>query len=173
MDYIRIGLVAKPQGIRGEIKVLSLSDSLERFLDLEYVFVEEKGEYIRYNVKGARLGDECAFLLLEKIYTRDEAEAVRGKYLCVDREHAIKLPEGRYFIFDLIGCRVLTDTGRLLGHITEVLQPGANDVYVVENEAREEVLIPAVKSFVLDVNIQEKIVTVKEDMLQEVAVYED
>ena len=173
MEYIRIGIASKPQGIRGEIKVQSLSDSLERFLDLEYVFVEEKNAYIRYNVKGARLGDDCAFLLLEKIYTRDEAETLRGKYLCVDREHAVKLPEGRYFIFDLIDCRVVTDTGHVLGEIAEVMQPGANDVYVVKNDAQEEILIPAVKSFVLDVNIREKTVTVKEDMLQEVAVYEN
>ena len=173
MEYIRIGIAAKPQGIRGEIKVLSLSDSLERFLDLKYVFVEEKNTYLKYNVKGARLGDDCAFLLLEKIYTRDEAELIRGKYLCVDREHAIKLPEGRYFIFDLIGCCVVTDTGHALGRITEVLQPGANDVYVVKNDMQEELLIPAVKSFVLDVNIHKKTVTVQEDMLQEVAVYEN
>ncbi len=172
MDYIRIGMVAKPQGIRGEIKVTSLSDRLERFLDLQYVFVEEKGTYAKYNVKGSRLGDACAFLFLEKIYTRDEAEALRGKYLCVDREHAIQLPEGRYFIFDLIGCRVITDTGNDLGIITEVLQPGANDVYVVQGNG-QEILIPAVKSFVLNIDIQSKMITVNEAMLQEVAVYED
>ncbi len=172
MDYIRIGMVAKPQGIRGEIKVTSLSDRLERFLDLQYVFVEEKGTYTKYNVKGSRLGDACAFLFLEKIYTRDEAEALRGKYLCVDREHAIQLPEGRYFIFDLIGCRVITDTGNDLGIITEVLQPGANDVYVVQGNG-QEILIPAVKSFVLNIDIQSKMITVNEAMLQEVAVYED
>ncbi len=172
MDYIRIGIVAKPQGIRGEIKVNNLSDTLERFLELEYVFVEDKGNYIRYNVKGTRLGDECAFLFLEKIYDRDAAEALRNKYICVDREHAIKLPEGRYFIFDLIGCTVKTDEGAVLGKVEEVMQPGANDVYVVKN-GKDEILIPAVKSFVLDIDIEKKLITVKGDMLQEVAVYED
>ncbi len=172
MDYVRIGLVAKPQGIRGEIKVNSLSDRLERFLELKYVFVEDKGKYLKYNVKGTRLGDGCAFLFLEKIYTRDEAEALRNKYICVDRQNAIKLPEGRYFIFDLIGCNVVTDTGEELGKLTEVMQPGANDVYVVQGK-NGEVLIPVVDSFVLDVNIDKKLITVKGDMLQEVAVYED
>lgn len=172
MDYIRIGIVAKPQGIRGEIKVNNLSDYLERFLELEYIFVEDKGNYIRYNVKGTRLGDECAFLFLEKIYDRDAAEALRNKYICVDREHAIKLPEGRYFIFDLIGCTVITDDGKELGKVDEVMQPGANDVYVVKND-KDEILIPAVKSFVLDIDIEKKLITVKGDMLQEVAVYED
>ncbi len=172
MDYIRIGIVAKPQGIRGEIKVNNLSDTLERFLELEYVFVEDKGNYTRYNVKGTRLGDECAFLFLEKIYDRDAAEALRNKYICVDREHAIKLPEGRYFIFDLIGCTVITDEGVTLGKVDEVMQPGANDVYVVKN-GKDEILIPAVKSFVLDIDIEKKLITVKGDMLQEVAVYED
>lgn len=172
MDYIRIGIVAKPQGIRGEIKVNNLSDTLERFLELEYIFVEDKGNYVRYNVKGTRLGDECAFLFLEKIYDRDAAEGLRNKYICVDREHAIKLPEGRYFIFDLIGCTVVTDENVVLGKVTEVMQPGANDVYVVEN-GKDEILIPAVKSFVLDIDIDKKLIKVKGDMLQEVAVYED
>ncbi len=172
MDYIRIGLVLKPQGIRGEIKVSCLSDRLDRFMDLDYVFVEDKGKYTRYNVKGARLGDDCAFLFLEKIYDRDAAESLRNKYICVDREHAIKLPEGRYFIFDLVGCTVITDTGTVLGTLDEVMQPGANDVYVVKN-GKDEILIPAVKSFVLDIDVENKKITVKGDMLQEVAVYED
>jgi 16S rRNA processing protein RimM len=172
MDYIRIGLVLKPQGIRGEIKISCLSDRLDRFLELDHVFVEDKGKYTRYNVKGARLSDECAFLFLERIYDRDAAEALRNKYICVDREHAIKLPEGRYFIFDLEGCTVVTDTGVTLGVLDEVMQPGANDVYVVKN-GKDEILIPAVKSFVLNIDIEKKLITVKGDMLQEVAVYED
>ncbi|MBR2860693.1 MAG: 16S rRNA processing protein RimM [Clostridia bacterium] len=172
MDYIRIGLIAKPQGIRGEIKVNSLSDRLDRFLELKYVFIEDKGNYTRYNVKGTRLGDGCAFLFLEKIYTRDEAETLRNKYVCVDRENAIKLPEGRYFIFDLEGCSVVTDDGQDLGVVNEVMQPGANDVYVVK-KGKEEILIPAVKSFVLDIDIEKKLITVKGSMLQEVVVYEN
>ncbi|MBE7092868.1 MAG: 16S rRNA processing protein RimM [Clostridiales bacterium] len=172
MDYIRIGLILKPQGIRGEIKVSCLSDRLDRFLELEYVFLEDKGTYTKYNVKGTRLGDECAFLFLEKIYDRDAAEKLRNKYICVDRKNAIKLPEGRYFIFDLIGCNVITDTGENIGKVTDVMQPGANDVYVVKND-KSEVLIPAVKSFVLDIDINKKQIIVKGDMLQEVAVYED
>ena len=95
-----------------------------------------------------------------------------NKYICVDRKNAIKLPEGRYFIFDLIGCNVITDTGENIGKVTDVMQPGANDVYVVKND-KSEVLIPAVKSFVLDIDINKKQIIVKGDMLQEVAVYED
>ena len=172
MDYIRIGMVSKPRGIRGEVKVIPLTDDIKRFSDLEYVFVEDGKSYRRLNVKGTRFGDGCAFLFLETVYTCDEAEKLRGKYICVDREHAVKLPEDRYFIFDLEGCRVVTDEGKELGEITEVMQPGANDVYVV-SDGKNEVLIPAVKSFVLDVDIEHKTVTVKESMLQEVAVYED
>ncbi len=171
MEYIRIGVVSKPQGIRGELKIVPLTDDIDRFNELEYVFVEDRGQYIRYNVKGTRITDGCAFLLLEKIYTRDEAEMLRGKYICVDRAHAIVPPEGSYFIFDLVGCEVITDEGKSLGKVTEVLQPGANDVYVVNGE--KEVLIPAVKSFVLDINIEKKLITVAGKMLQEVVVYED
>ena len=172
MDYVRIGIAAKPQGIRGEIKVNSLSDRLERFLELEYVFVEDKGNYIKYNVKGTRLGDGCAFLFLEKIYTREEAELLRNKYICVDREHAIVPEKGKYFIFDIIGCTVVTEKNEVLGKVTDVLQPGANDVYVVNGE-KNEILVPAVKSFILSMDIDNKTITVNGEMLQEVAVYED
>lgn len=172
MDYVRIGLVAKPQGIRGEIKVNNLSDQPERFLKLDHVFAENRGQYTRYGVKGARLGDGCAFLFLERIYTRDEAETLRGQYLCVERENAITLPEGRYFIFDLEGCEVLTEKGRHLGRLTEVLQPGANDVYVV-SDGENEILVPAVKSFVLSVDIPSKTVVVSSKILEEVEIRED
>lgn len=165
-------MVTKPRGIRGEVKVIPLTDDINRFSDLKYIFIEDGNNYKRLNVKGTRFGDGCAFLFLETVYTCDEAEKLRGKYLCVDRDNAVKLPKDRYFIFDLEGCTVVTDDGRELGKITEVMQPGANDVYVV-SDGKNEVLIPAVKSFVTDVNIKEKRVTVKGQMLEEVAVYED
>lgn len=171
MDYVRIGLIAKPQGIRGELKITSLSDRLERFLDLKHVFVEDNG-YIRYNVKGTRLSGECAFLFLERIYTRDEAERLRNKYICVERENAIELPKDSYFIFDLEGCKCVGCDGSELGTVCEVLQPGANDVYVVRGE-RGEILIPAVKAFIKNVDIEHKTITVDQTMLEEVAVYED
>ncbi len=172
MNFVRIGIVAKPQGIRGEIKINSLTERLERFLDLKEIYLEDKGQYFHYNVKGTRLAGECAFLFLEKIYSRDDAEKLRGKYVCVERANAIELPDGRYFIFDIIGCDCVTKKGESLGKITDVLQPGANDVYVVKGK-NGEILIPAVKSFVLDINVESKKVTVNEEMLEEVAVYED
>ena len=172
MDFVRIGIIAKPQGIRGEVKINSLTERLERFLDLKEIYLEDKGEYLHFNVKGTRLAGECAFLFLEKIYSRTDAELIRGKYVCVKREDAIELPEGRYFIFDIIGCDCVTQEGKILGKIVDVLQPGANDVYVVK-APKGEILIPAVKAFVLDIDVKQKKVTVNEKMLEEVAVYED
>ena len=172
MDFVRIGIIAKPQGIRGEVKINCLTERLERFLDLKEIYLEDKGEYLHFNVKGTRLAGECAFLFLEKIYSRTDAELIRGKYVCVKREDAIELPEGRYFIFDIIGCDCVTQEGKTLGKIVDVLQPGANDVYVVK-APKGEILIPAVKAFVLDIDVKQKKVTVNEKMLEEVAVYED
>ncbi len=172
MDFVRIGIIAKPQGIRGEVKINSLTERLERFLDLKEIYLEDKGEYLHFNVKGTRLAGECAFLFLEKIYSRTDAELIRGKYVCVKREDAIELPEGRYFIFDIIGCDCVTQEGKTLGKIVDVLQPGANDVYVVK-APKGEILIPAVKAFILDIDVKQKKVTVNEKMLEEVAVYED
>lgn len=168
MEFVRIGIVAKPQGIRGEVKINSLSDRLERFLDLKEVYIEDKGNYTLYAVKGTRLSGECAFLFLEKIYSRDEAEKIRNKYVCVRREDAISLEEGRYFIFDIVGCKCVTEDGKVLGTVTEVLQPGANDVYCVKGDSGE-ILVPAVKSFVLDIDIENKRILVDGKMLVEVS----
>jgi len=171
MDYVRIGIIAKPQGIRGEVKITPLTDDISRFEGLKEAFIEDNGKYSHYNVKGTRLSEGCAFLFLETVYTRDEAEVLRNKYICVDRAHAITPPKGQYFIFDIIGCDVVTKQGASLGKVSEVMQPGANDVYVVQGE--KEILIPAVKAFVLDIDIEKKLITVDGSMLEEVVVYED
>jgi len=171
MDYIKIGLISKPQGIKGELKIFPMTDDINRFLNLKEVYLEKGTEYIKYGVKGARVGSDAAYLFLEHIYDRTAAEGLRGQSLYVERRDAIILPKGKYFIFDIVGCEVFTKAGIKLGVVTEVMQPGANDVYVVKGET--EILLPAVKAFIADVDIPHKKITVNGEMLEEVSVDED
>ena len=155
MDFIQIGKIVKPQGIRGEVKVLPMTDHLERFLELKEVFLEQKGEKVQTKVMGARIGADAAYLFLERVYDRNAAEALRGCALFVDRAHAAELPEGRYFIVDLIGAEVFSKEGKRIGVLKEVLQPGANDVFVVT------------------IYVQNKRITVNAEMLSEEEIREN
>ena len=173
MEFIRIGTIVKPQGIRGEVKVQPLTDSLNRFLELKEVFVEQNGRKTPVRVMGARVGADAAYLLLERVYDRNAAEALRGCPLWVDRRNAAKLPEGRYFIVDLIGAAVQDRIGRRIGTLREVLQPGANDVFVVSTEAGGELLIPFVDAFVDTVDAANRCITVNAAMLAEEEIREN
>lgn len=165
MEYLKIGLILKPQGIRGEIKVLPLTDDPHRFIGLKQAFLSEEKKPVR--IMGARVGKDAVYLFLEKIYDRTAAESVRGQFIYIDREHAVKLPEGRYFIADLIGCEAVDLNGNRLVILKEVLQPGANDVYIVQRPDGSELLIPVVDAFIKDIDIKSRKITVDASMLQE------
>lgn len=165
MDYLKIGLILKPQGIRGEVKVLPLTDDPNRFIGLKNAFISEDKRPVK--IMEARISKDSVYLFLEKVYDRNSAEGLRGQYLYIDREHAVKLPEGRYFIADLIGCAVVNLDGEELGVLEDVMQPGANDVYIVKRPDGSELLIPVVEAFVKDINIQEKKIIVDASMLVE------
>ena len=128
--HLLIGEVLKPQGIRGEIKVKPITCDPERFYDLEQVFFARGDAYQPVKVRSARVDANGAYLLLEGVSDRNQAETLRGELLYVDREHAVQLPEDAEFICDLIGCHGADSEGRDLGELTDVMQPGGNDVYV-------------------------------------------
>lgn len=164
MDYIKIGTIVKAQGIKGEVKVAPLTDDISRFLILKNAYIKQNGAMTPVRVMGARVDGKAAYLLLEKVYDRNAAELLRGSELYVNRENAVPLPEGRYFIVDLIGCRVEDEQGGLIGTLTDVLKPGANDVFAVDTE-NGELLIPVVDAFVTDINPEKRRITVKAEML--------
>ena len=170
--HLLIGEVLKPQGIRGEVKVKPVTCDPERFYDLEQVFFEKNGQYEPVQVLSARVDKSGAYLLLEGVSDRNEAEKLRGQLLYIDREHAVELPEDAEFICDLIGCHGADDEGRDLGELVDVMQPGGNDVYVFRG-LLGEVLVPALKDVVLRVDVREKQMLFKAKRLNEVAVFED
>lgn len=168
-EYLMIGEVLKPQGIRGLVKVRPDTDDPARFLELEYVYVKKGGEYQKAAVEEVSVREDTVFLRLNGCLDRDTAEKQRGTLLYIDRQNAVELAENETFICDLIGCEVRDKSGRVLGKIRDVLQPGGNDVYVVKCP-KGEMLLPALLHIVTDVKTEEGFVTVDEDRLHEVAV---
>ena len=171
-SHLLIGEVLKPQGIRGEIKVRAITNDPDRFFDLESVFFHENGAYQPRRVRVSRVDGDMVYMTVEGVTDRDGAEALRGRELYVDRGHAVPLDQDTNFICDLIGCQGVDDQGRVLGVMTEVMQPGANDVYVFKGD-KGEVLVPALKRVVRQVDIENKRIVFDARALSEVAVFDE
>ena len=160
-DYLRIGVITAPHGVRGEVKVFPTTDDPERFEELESVWLYNGKTYSSLDVESVKFFKNMVILKVKQIPDRNEAEKYRSKELYVDREHALPLEEDEYYICDIIGAKVITDTEEEFGTRTDVLQTGANDVYVVKTAEGKEVLLPVIDECVLDVDTDEKIVTVR------------
>ena len=153
LEWIEAGEIVTTHGVRGEVKVLCWLDDPEYLVDFERVRVGGKD----YAVKSCRVQKTCNLMALEGVDTIEDAAKLRDKELCLCRED-VELEEGTVFIADLIGLPVLAD-GREIGKITEVMTPPGNDVYVVKGS--HEYMIPAVKEFVEEINVQEGYVKVR------------
>ena len=173
-DYLLIGAVVKPQGIKGLVKIKPITDSPQRFLDLDNLLVgmpDEKQQ--RPMLIEEIVREEFVYARLNGSVSREDAEKLRGLLLYVQREDAVELDEDQNFIVDLIGCQVLDSKGEEIGFLKEVLQPGANDVYIIKLKNHKTMMIPALKRVVPVVDLSKKQIIVNESLLDEVAVIED
>ncbi len=153
-DYFKIGIITSSHGVRGEMKVYPTTDDARRFKKLKQVFVETKEGFKVFEVESARVSDKV-LLKLKGIDTPEEVVKYRQRGIFVDRKNAVRLSKDEYFIADLIGIKVICDDGKELGILKEVMPTGANDVYVVSMDEGKEVLIPAIKDCILDVDVEE------------------
>lgn len=165
--HIVIGKIVKPQGIKGEVKVIPLTDDSARFKSLRNVIIDG----VTYGVKSCRVTGEAVFMLLENITDRNAAELLRNKDVIVRREDAVKLPEGRHFIVDLIGCSVQTDEATV-GKLVEVLAY-KTEVYRVRCEDGRYLLFPTADGLILSTDVEGGVIRVDAKRLREVSVYED
>ncbi|MDI6709205.1 MAG: ribosome maturation factor RimM [Bacillota bacterium] len=151
-DFITIGEVVNTHGHRGAVRVLPLTDFPERFQDLKEVILTRDGERVTMHIERVAFQKRFVILSLREVPDMHAAERLRGAVLQIPREQACPLPEGRYYLFEIIGLQVFTADGERLGTVVDVLRTGANDVYVVRGEAGRELLIPALKSVVAEIN---------------------
>ncbi len=170
--HLIIGEVLKPQGVKGELKIRPITCLPERFEGMTQVYLKVGDQFVARKVRTTRIDPDAVFMMFDGIKDRDQAESLRGELLYVDRAHAVKLPKDAEFIIDLIGCRATDDSGREIGELRDVLQPGGNDVYVFKGPMGE-VLVPALKSVVLAVDVAEKTMLLSAARLSEVAVFDE
>ena len=167
-DTLKIGLIVKPQGIKGEVKVQPLTDDIERFRKLKEVIIDET----TYRVLKAVIGGGTVFVTLSGVSDRDTAETFRGKFLRVKRENAVPLEEGRYFIVDIIGCKVVTDDGEEIGVVRDVTS-ARTDIFTVDCANGRVLRFPFLKDATVSVDVQEKVITFNGKRLKEISCYED
>ena len=173
-EYLLIGEVLRPQGVRGKVKVRPDTDDPARFLKLETVYLKTGDQYRPVSISDAESrADGFVYCVLDHAGDRDQAEKQRGLLLYVDRAHAVELEEGQYFISDLLECRVRDQKGNALGIIEDVLQPGANDVYQIKCPDGRRMYLPVLPFVIKQVDIKAGDIVVDEERLPEVAVFED
>ena len=140
---LQVGVISSTHGVRGEVKVFPTTDDVKRFKKLKNVILDTGREHMPLEVESVKGIDNI-----------NDIEKYKGKSLLVDRENAVKLRKDEYFIADMIGLIVFTDDGDEFGKLKDVLETGANDVYIIDSLKHGEVLVPAIKQCILDVDIE-------------------
>lgn len=161
VDKFRIGTVVTLHGVRGGLKVLPLAEDIRDYKDLGRCLIERNGEYTQYDISEIKFLNKAAVFHLKDIDDPDKARGLIGRDIYVMREDMKPLPEGKYYVADALGSEVYTEDGELLGTFTDYIETGAHDVYVVKDDAGNEILIPCVDEFVRNVSIEEKRMTVR------------
>ena len=160
-DLLQVGVITTTHGVRGEVKVFPTTDDPARFKKLKNVVLDTGKELIDLEVAGVKFFKNMVIVKFKGIDNINDVEKYRKKSLYVTRENAVKLKKNEYFIADLIGLSVIReDNGEVLGELTDVLQTGANDVYEVKMEDGKEVLLPAIRECIKNVDLQKGEITV-------------
>ncbi len=157
---LQVGVISSTHGVRGEVKVFPTTDDVTRFKKLkEVILVADKTEKV-LKITSVKFFKQFAIVKFEGIDTLNDVEVYKGASLFVDRKNAVKLQKDEYFIADLIDLEVVDEQENKLGTLVDVMQTGANDVYIVKNDDGKELLFPAIKECILDIDFKAKKMTV-------------
>ena len=153
-DYLRVGVISSIHGVHGEVKLYPTTSDVCRFKELKEAYIDNNGEFVKVRAVGCRFFKQFVILKFKGYDDPDAIAPYKGMSLMVSRENAVKLNEDEYYIADIIGLKAEDDERDFKGIITDVIQTGANDVYVIKDGEGREVLVPAIKDCILDVDIR-------------------
>ena len=171
-EYLMIGEVLKPQGIRGEAKVKPYAADSDDFLRWKTLYIQRNNDFEPVAAKCSRVHDGFAYITLDDCANPNDVERLRGTQLYIRRDQTVQPEEDETFICDLIGCEAVDENGNVLGKLTDVLQHGPVDVYVFRRQ-RGSFMAPALKAVFPSVDVAARRIDVCTEKLQEVAVFED
>lgn len=152
-QLLQVGVISSTHGVHGEVKVFPTTDDVRRFKKLKNVLLDTGKEKLCLEIQSVKFFKQFAILKFREFDTINDIEKYKGKSLYVTRENAVKLGKDEYFIADLIGMQVTTDKGET-GRLTDVLETGANEVYVIDFDEYGEVMLPAIHDCILEVDVE-------------------
>lgn len=155
-DMLQVGVITQTHGVRGEVKVFPTTDDVNRFKKLKQVILDTGKETMSLEIQSVKFFKQFVILKFKGIDNINDIEKYKRCSLYVTREHAVPLEEDEYFIADMIGMEVCTEDGNIFGTLKDVIETGANDVYVIENAEHGEVLVPAIKECIRSVDIEKE-----------------
>ena len=158
--YLEIGQIVNTFGIKGMVKVKPFTDNIERFSNLEKIYIKNKSGQTEYKIQEIKYHKNMVLIKFEGIENPEQADLLRNSYLIVDRETEEPLEAGRYYIVDMIGLDVFTDDNEYLGKLEDIYNTGSNDIYVVKNELGKQVLLPAIEDVIKNIDMDNKKVIV-------------
>ncbi len=154
-DYLELGQIVNTKGLKGEVKLNSFAEDDSVFETLDKVYLKTKTEIVEKQIEKVGYGKNQVILKFKDCNSIDEAETLREMYLLVKRSDLGELPEGVYYIADLLGLDVYTDEGELLGKVDDIYSTGANDIYVVKDDLGKQKLLPGIKEVIQETNLEE------------------
>ena len=154
-QFFRVGVITTTHGVHGEVKVFPTTDDPQRFKKLKQVISDNGKEQRKLEITSVKFFKNLVILKFKGLDNINDVEKYKKADLLVTRKNAVPLKEGEYFIADLIGLKATSDEGEELGILTDVIQTGANDVYVFSKEGMQDLLVPKIPDCIKDVNIEE------------------
>ena len=156
MDLLEVGKIVNTHGLKGEVKIVPWTDSPDVFEDLEYVHVKSRIENRILHISNIKYQKNNIIVKFQELNKIEEAEPLKNSVLLAPRDMLGELPEGVYYIADLIGLQVFDENGDFIGDISDVFSTGANDVYAVKRAEKKDLLLPVIENVILKVDIAEK-----------------
>ena len=159
-QLLQVGVITQPHGVRGEVKVFPTTDDPVRFKKLKKVILDTGKEKLDLEVEHVKFFMQFVIVKFKEFDNINDIERYKRCPLLVTRENPVPLEEDEYFVADMIGMKVITEDGTEFGTLSDVMETGANDVYVIDSKEHGEVLMPAIKECVLNVDMESGIITV-------------
>lgn len=160
-EYFEVGQIVNTNGLKGFVKIKPFTDNIKEFETFDSIYVQEKDNLVEYKIEAVRYVKQMVLVKLKGIDNIDMAEALRNLYVKVKRDSLPKLQKNSYYIADLLECEVYTVDGDTLGKMEDVFKTGSNDVYVVKSIEGKQILLPAIKDVIQNIDINNKKIIVK------------
>lgn len=159
-EYFELGQIVNTFGVKGMVKVKPFTDNVEQFEKLGSILVERNKSITEMQIEEVKYHKDMVLMKLKGVDDMNDAERLKGCTIKIHRSNARKLEEGEYFIADIIDSDVYTDDNQYLGKVDDIYNAGSSDIYVVKDESGKQILLPAIKDVLLDIDIEKQKVTV-------------